>query len=107
MLKTAPQATPSVLWYIGCIVNAIHVIITVYPKVKICGKAVPSAREFDTAIGAVFSQRYPDFKLLLVLEPVHINRNARISKRILRRTRRKFADVLYVLQELSTKLCGK
>ena len=29
-------------------------------------------------------------------ERVHINRNARISKRIFRRTRRKFADVLYV-----------
>lgn len=38
---------------------------------------------------------------------VHINRNARISGRIFRRTRRKFADVLYVLQEFSTKLCGK
>ena len=41
------------------------------------------------------------------LERVHINRNARISKRIFRRTRRKFADVRYVPQEFSTKLYGK
>ncbi len=44
---------------------------------------------------------------LITKELVHINRNALISKRIFRRTRRKFADVLYVLQEFSTKLCGK
>lgn len=41
------------------------------------------------------------------LELVHINRNARILKRIFCRTRRKFADVLYVLQEFSTQLCEK
>ena len=45
--------------------------------------------------------------LSIVLERVHINRNVRILKRIFRRTRRKFADVLYVLQEFSTKLCEK
>lgn len=41
------------------------------------------------------------------LELVHINRNARILKRIFCRTRRKFADVLCVLQEFSTQLCEK
>ncbi len=41
------------------------------------------------------------------LERVHINRNVRISKRILRISRRKFADVLYVLQEFLTKKGAK
>ncbi len=43
----------------------------------------------------------------LILERVHINRNVRISKRILRISRRKFADVLYVLQEFLTKKGAK
>lgn len=43
----------------------------------------------------------------MILERVHINRNVRIAKRIFRRTRQFFADILYVFQEKLTKLCGK
>ncbi|MDE7363182.1 MAG: hypothetical protein K2N38_14760, partial [Oscillospiraceae bacterium] len=41
------------------------------------------------------------------LEPVHIARNARISKRIFRITRKKSAGILGVFQGFMTKLCGK